>query len=375
MAIEKVILVAFRSNQISSKLYALEEEFSEIVTEAEELVRSTNGELVYIFSGKLSFIHASFFVGQGKLQELQELVQSKAANLVIFNHRLSPTQERNLERQLQCRVIDRVGLILDIFAKRAQSQEGKLQVELAQLTHLKTRLVRGYSSLKSQTGGIGLKGPGETQLEIDRRLISQRIHQLKLKINKLSKQRQVQRKSRLKSQLLIFALVGYTNTGKSSLLNLLTSSSVMAEDLLFATLDTTTRRMWLDEQHVILLVDTVGFIRDLPHELMAAFSATLEEIKYADYLLHVVDYSRPDYIRQINNVNKVLEEIGVNSIAQLILYNKIDLVNEASAVILGDYLGTTKAIKLSVEQKLGIDLLKQELLNLAKIISNKREHI
>ena len=280
-----------------------EQAFQANLAEATELVRATGGELVTTETAKRDRAHSAVFVGTGKAEELAETVIANEVDLVVFNHELTPTQERNLERVLQCRVLDRVGLILAIFAQRAQSQEGKLQVELAQLNHLSGRLVRGYGHLKSQRGGIGLKGPGETQLETDRRLIGNKITMLKKQLQSVEKQRATRRKSRMSGHIKTFAIVGYTNTGKSSLFNRLTKADVLAKDQLFATLDTTARRLYLSDQASIILTDTVGFVRDLPHKLVSAFSATLEETALADLLLHVVDSSHPDYERQIENVN------------------------------------------------------------------------
>lgn len=321
---ERILLVSVYLKHKASELYISPLEFEAAVEETEELIKATNGVLIQSMTCSRNNVHPAHFVGKGKLEEIREIIDIDQIDLVVFNHQLSASQERNLESELCCRVIDRVGLILDIFANRAQTQEGRLQVELAQLNHLKSRLVRGYGSLQSQRGGIGLKGPGETKLETDRRLISDKIHQLESKIKVIKKQRTLQRKKRMNSQQTIFAIVGYTNAGKSSLINLLTNSSVFAEDLLFATLDTTTRKLWLQENVEVILIDTVGFIRNLPHELIAAFSATLEEAKYADFLLHVVDFSDRNYLNQIDNVNQVLNTIGADAISQIILYNKID---------------------------------------------------
>jgi GTP-binding protein HflX len=246
------------------------------------------------------------------------------ARLAIFNHELSPAQERNLEKRLGCRVVDRVSLILDIFAQRARSHEGKLQVELAQLEHLATRLVRGWTHLERQKGGIGLRGPGETQLETDRRLIGKRVKALKEKLSRVQSQRAVQRRARTRSHLVATSLVGYTNAGKSTLFNCLTRGDAYAADQLFATLDTTTRRVHTPNGMRMVVSDTVGFIRRLPHTLVAAFRATLEETIHADLLLHVVDASSEDRSAQITAVNQVLEEIGAHAIPQLLVMNKID---------------------------------------------------
>lgn len=259
--------------------------FQTALAEAAELVGAAGGDLVSIETSRRDKPHPALFVGTGKAEELTAVVKQYDVGLVVFNHELTPTQERNLEKELQCRVLDRVGMILAIFAKRAQSQEGKLQVELAQLNHLSGRLVRGYGHLQSQKGGIGLKGPGETQLETDRRLIGQKITALKKQLADVRKQRATRRKSRMSGRLKTFAIVGYTNAGKSSLFNRLTKADGLAKDQLFATLDTTARRLFLSHEASVILTDTVGFVRDLPHKLVSAFSATLEETAMADVLL------------------------------------------------------------------------------------------
>ena len=341
--------------------------FQNVLDEAAELVRAGGGELVHVSTARRDRPSGALFVGSGKAEELAAEVQAHNIELAVFNHELTPTQERNLEEKLQCRVLDRVGLILAIFAQRAQSQEGRLQVELAQLTHLSGRLVRGYGHLQSQKGGIGLKGPGETQLETDRRLIAQKITTLKKRLADVRRQRATRRKARQQGSLPTFALVGYTNTGKSSLFNRLTKADVLAKDQLFATLDTTARRLYLDREHSIILTDTVGFVRDLPHRLVAAFSATLEETAQADVLLHVADVSQPDYEQRMEDVNRVLAEIGAAEVPQLLLYNKIDLLpaEQQQPGILRSKSGQIAAVRLSVTQSLGLDDLRQALIEWA----------
>ena len=338
--------------------------FQNVLDEAAELVRAGGGELVHVSTARRDRPSGALFVGTGKAEELAAEVQAHNIELAVFNHELTPTQERNLEAKLQCRVLDRVGLILAIFAQRAQSQEGRLQVELAQLTHLSGRLVRGYGHLQSQKGGIGLKGPGETQLETDRRLIAQKITTLKKRLADVRRQRATRRKARQQGSLPTFALVGYTNTGKSSLFNRLTKADVLAKDQLFATLDTTARRLYLDREHSIILTDTVGFVRDLPHRLVAAFSATLEETAQADVLLHVADVSQPDYEQRMEDVNRVLAEIGAADVPQLLLYNKIDLLpaEQQQPGILRSKSGQIAAVRLSVTQSLGLKDFRQALI-------------
>lgn len=279
---------------------------------------------------------AALFIGSGKAQEVSDLIVLYKAEIAIFNHALSPAQQRNLEKVLKVRVVDRTSLILDIFAQRAKSHEGKLQVELAQLQHLATRLVRGWTHLERQKGGIGLRGPGETQLETDRRLLGERVKMLKSRLGKLQKQRETQRRARNKNNGFTVSLVGYTNAGKSTLFNALTKAGAYAADQLFATLDTTSRRLYLPDVGNVVLSDTVGFVRELPHQLVAAFRTTLEETIHADLLLHVIDAASSSRTDQIEQVNHVLAEIGAESVPQLLVYNKIDLSGGSPEVVLDD---------------------------------------
>ena len=362
---ERVMLVGVMlSADYSGANEVRERTFQTTLDEAAELVAAAGGELVLRETAKRDKAHTAYFVGTGKAEELAAAVKLHDIGLAVFNHELTPTQERNLEKILQCRVLDRVGLILAIFAKRAQSQEGKLQVELAQLNHLSGRLVRGYGHLQSQKGGIGLKGPGETQLETDRRLIGQKITALKKQLAQVKKQRATRRKSRMEGRLKTFAIVGYTNAGKSSLFNRLTKADVLAKDQLFATLDTTARRLFLSHEAGVILTDTVGFVRDLPHKLVSAFSATLEETALADVLLHVVDASNPDFERQMDDVNVVLEEIGAHEVPQLVVYNKIDLLPEGvrEAGVLRDNSGRAVGVNISVTKSLGLDALREAMI-------------
>lgn len=290
-----------------------------------ELTRSADVIDVDIIMASRQQPSAKTFIGKGKLEEVAAQVAVLEIDVVLFNHSLSPSQERNLEAQLQCRVLDRTGLILDIFAQRAQSFEGKLQVELAQLKHLSTRLVRGWTHLERQKGGIGLRGPGETQLETDRRLLGKRIKYLNNRLAKVARQRDQSRQARKKAEIPSVSLVGYTNAGKSTLFNALTDASAYTADQLFATLDPTLRKLNLDDYQSVILADTVGFVRHLPHDLIAAFRATLIETREADLILHVVDCADENRQEKIEAVNRVLDEVGADKVPQLMIYNKIDL--------------------------------------------------
>ena len=297
-----------------------------------------------------------YFIGKGKLEDLQQRVKASGAELVISSASLSPSQERNLERALNCRVLDRAGLILDIFAQRARSFEGKLQVELAQLRHLSTRLVRGWTHLERQKGGIGLRGPGETQLETDRRLIGNRIRQLKDRLDHVDSRRNMNRRNRLRAGIPTVALVGYTNAGKSTLFNALTDAGVYVEDKLFATLDPTVRRLELPDGGEVILADTVGFVRDLPHELVAAFRSTLQEAREADLILHLIDASDGNRWQRVRQVNAVLKELEADRIPQIRVYNKIDKLDRAPRVT-NNRQGEGRAVWLSAVTGEGIPLL------------------
>ncbi len=325
--------------------------------ELRQLAAAAGAECVGFLRGSRSIPDAHFFIGSGKAAELRDLVVAVTADLVIVNHPLSPAQQRNLERAIACRVVERAGLILDIFAQRARSFEGKLQVELAQLEHLATRLVRGWTHLERQRGGIGLRGPGETQLETDRRLLEKRIGVLKRRLERIAAQRDQGRRSRVKAELPTVALVGYTNAGKSTLFNRLTRAGVYQADRLFATLDPTLRRLVLPGGQVVVLADTVGFVSDLPHELVAAFRATLEETRTADLLLHVIDAAATERERQAADVGVVLDEIGAGAIPQLRVLNKIDLLADREPRLERRVDGAPGHVWLSAAADIGIELL------------------
>jgi GTPase len=341
-----------------------EGDFAERLSEFKLLAGSAGARALVVVSGKRARPDPALFAGKGKVAEIGDAVRLHEADVVLFNHELSPGQQRNLEKTLECRVIDRSSLILDIFALRAISHEGKLQVELAQLQHLATRLVRGWTHLERQKGGIGLRGPGEKQLETDRRLLGKRVSLLKDRLSQMERQRAVRRRARTRGEVLAISLVGYTNAGKSTLFNALTKAGAYAADQLFATLDTTSRRVYVEGAGPIVLSDTVGFIRDLPHALVAAFHATLEETAQADLLLHVVDSASPDRDQQIRAVGAVLGEIGAFEVPQIMVWNKIDLT-AASPAIERDDCGNISNVRLSARSGAGLSLLREALAEVA----------
>lgn len=345
---ERAILI-----QLDNGVFHIEETLAELTALAETAGAVVLERLV----SRRSTPDPRYFIGKGKMEELAARIRATGADLVLVNHELSPVQERNLEQAVGARVLDRTGLILDIFALRARSHEGKLQVELAQLRHLASRLVRGWTHLERQKGGIGLRGPGETQLELDRRMLGQRIKQLEKRLAKVRRQREQGRRARRKRELATVSLVGYTNAGKSALFNRLTVAHAYTADLLFATLDTTLRRIELPGSESAIIADTVGFIRELPHQLVAAFRSTLEEVAQADLLLHVIDTADPLREETIGEVERVLLDIGASDIPTLRVFNKLDL-SGGSARLDRDETGQAVAVWVSAHTGEGIGLLR-----------------
>ncbi len=332
-------------------------EHAELLAELRLLAESAGITVTEVVEGRRDRPDSALFIGSGKADQVAEAMRASEAQIALFNHDLTPVQERNLERRLGCHVLDRTALILHIFSQRARSGEGKLQVELAQLRHQSTRLVRGWTHLERQKGGIGVRGgPGETQLELDRRLLATKIRNLEGRLARLEKSRGLQRRARQRGGVLSVSLVGYTNAGKSTLFNALTGAGAYAADQLFATLDTTTRRLWLPEAGQVVISDTVGFINRLPHTLVAAFHATLEETVQADLLLHVIDFSSPVRDRQRAEVDKVLGEIGAQAVPQIQVFNKIDLTEREPGLVRDEY-GKIERVFLSARTGIGLDVL------------------
>ncbi|MBA6341448.1 GTPase HflX [Colwellia sp. MB02u-10] len=333
----------------------------EDLQEFEMLVSSAGITALNTITGKRATPHPKYFVGTGKVQEVADAVRMFDANIVLFNHSLSPSQEKNIEALCQCRVVDRTTLILDIFAQRARTHEGKLQVELAQLRHMSTRLIRGWTHLERQKGGIGLRGPGETQLETDRRLLRDRMVNIRKRLGKVEKQRQQGRRARTRAEIPTLSLVGYTNAGKSTLFNQITQAGVYAADQLFATLDPTLRKIEVDEVGRVIMADTVGFIRHLPHDLVAAFKATLTETREAELLLHIIDIADERRSENIEQVEEVLKEIEAGDVPQLLICNKIDQLDDVEPRIDRDDQGLPIRVWLSAQKGIGIELLFQAL--------------
>ncbi|MDY6993446.1 MAG: ribosome rescue GTPase HflX [Pseudomonadota bacterium] len=350
---ERALLVHITLNYLSEQA-----SLEEFIT----LAYSAGVTPVAQITGRRQLPDPGLFIGTGKLEEMTTVITTQHVEVVLFNHTLTPAQERNLERLLQCRVVDRNSLILDIFSQRARSFEGKLQVELAQLQHLSTRLIRGWTHLERQKGGIGLRGPGETQLETDRRLIAARIKSIHNRLEKVRQQRQLSRKERQRAQLPVISLVGYTNAGKSTLFNRLTTAHAYTANQLFATLDTTLRRVHLTEHCTVIMADTVGFIQQLPPDLIKAFQATLEEIRQAQLLIHVVDAHDPERQLRMHQVNQILTELQAHTLPQIIVYNKIDKTDKQNAYTERDHQGHIKQIGLSALNGKGIELLKAAIL-------------
>lgn len=347
-------------------------EHAELLAELRLLAESAGITVTEVVEGRRDRPDSALFIGSGKADQVAEAMRASEAQIALFNHDLTPVQERNLERRLGCHVLDRTALILHIFSQRARSGEGKLQVELAQLRHQATRLVRGWTHLERQKGGIGVRGgPGETQLELDRRMLATKIRNLEGRLARLEKSRGLQRRARQRGGVLSVSLVGYTNAGKSTLFNALTGAGAYAADQLFATLDTTTRRLWLPEAGQVVISDTVGFINRLPHTLVAAFHATLEETVQADLILHVIDFSSPVRDRQMAEVDKVLGEIGAQAVPQIQVFNKIDLTEREPGLVRDEY-GKIERVFLSARTGVGLDALRLAMSEAAQSVAMDR---
>ncbi len=370
MLVEERAEIGQRAILVHMDVY--DESHRENLSEFKELVLSSGAQILHIATSSRKRPDPKYFIGSGKAREIHELVKQHGADLVLFNHSLQASQERNLEALIECRVLDRTGLILDIFAQRARTFEGKLQVELAQLRHLSTRLVRGWTHLERQKGGIGLRGPGETQLETDRRLLGIRIRQIKKRLEKVRKQREQGRQSRLKAEVPTVSLVGYTNAGKSSLFNALTDDDVYVQDQLFATLDPTLRRLQVSKDVAIILADTVGFIRHLPHDLVDAFRSTLQETSEAQLLLHIIDSADENRQSNIKEVDSVLAQIEADEVPCIQVMNKVDLTGTQPRIDCDDE-GKVKRVWLSAESGEGLDLLRQALVDCFREVTYEGE--
>jgi GTP-binding protein HflX len=361
---EKAIIVGI-------KIYPVTDfEFEESLAELKSLVTSAGGQVVGSVTQTRNRIDPSYYIGKGKVTEIKRQVESQDANLIVFDEQLSPAQVRNLEKQLDVKVIDRGVLILDIFSKRARSTEARVQVEMAQLEYMLPRLTRQWSHLSKHVGGIGTRGPGETQLETDRRLTRKRISNLSARLRKIDTERSEQRKRR--DDMFNVCLVGYTNAGKSTLFNALTNEGVWAENMLFCTLDSTSRSLHIGNGNRVIFTDTVGFIRKLPHSLVASFRATLNEVRYADVLVHVVDFSHPDYVRRISQVNEILTEIDAIGIRRILVFNKIDLSREAYLHFGQVEVPESDKFFVSATQGIGLEHLVKRIAELADNSRDKR---
>ena len=347
-------------------------DIKEDINEIKQLTVSAGFNVSELVASKRSNPHTKYFIGSGKMEEIVLMREALKANTLIFNHELTPSQERNIEKMTEMRVYDRTALILYIFSLRAKTYEGKLQVELAHLAHLSTRLVKGWSHLERQKGGIGVRGgPGEKQIELDKRMLGLRIKQLKEKLRKLAQQRGMQRRARKRSQALSVAIVGYTNAGKSTLFNYLTHESILSEDKLFATLDTTSRKLFIEPGHSVVISDTVGFIKNLPTTLIEAFKSTLEEVTDSDLLIHVVDISNENKAEQIKEVGKILKEINAHELPQILVLNQIDKINLKTSCDRDAY-GKINHIQLSAKTGNGIEFLKQAMVEQNQTLTNER---
>ncbi len=362
---EKAVLVGVKIGQIS------EFAFRESLEELASLVVSAGAEVVATVTQSLKRVNSTSMVGKGKVEEIADCIEEYDANIVVFDDQLSPAQVRNLEEKLDVKVIDRGALILDIFGKRATTNEARVQVEVAQLEYMLPRLTRQWSHFSKHVGGIGTRGPGETQLETDRRLTRKRISALSDRLKRIDREREVQRKRR--RNMFNVCLVGYTNAGKSTLFNALTKEKVWVENMLFCTLDSTSRSLYIGDGRKVIFTDTIGFIRKLPHQLVASFKATLDEVRFADLLIHVVDFSHPHYVRRIADVERVLSDIGALDVPKMLAFNKIDLSSEAYLDFGQIVVPESDKFFISATKKIGLDLLIKRIAHIAESSRDERK--